>query len=452
MTTYRFPEGFLWGAATASYQIEGAWDADGKGESTWDRFAHTPGHVETGETGDVACDHYHRYAEDVALMRDLGLGSYRFSISWPRVIPDGKGAVNPAGLDFYDRLVDALLDAGIVPMATLYHWDLPQALQDEIGGWASREVVPHFSHYAEVMAKRLGDRVKLWTTHNEPYVVATNGHYTGSNAPGLRDLALSYQVAHHLLLSHGAAVPAIRAHGDADTRVGIVLSLAPVEAATGSAEDQGAAQRYDAFYNRWYLDPVFKGAYPEDFLAELDRRDAAPTVASGDMATISAPTDYLGVNYYMRWIVRHDDRLPFPHCEPVNPSDARLTLAGWAIHPEGLYDLLARVDRDYRPPALYVTENGAPFPDEIGADGGVHDADRIDYLRTHLAQVHRAIAEGLPVRGYFVWTLMDNFEWRHGYSRRFGIVYTDFDHDLRRIPKDSAYFYRSMVAANGFTD
>ena len=451
MTDDTFPTGFLWGVTTASYQIEGAWDADGKGESAWDRFAHTPGRVENGETGDVACDHYHRYAEDVELMHSLGLQAYRFSVSWPRIIPDGRGSVNAAGLDFYDRLVDALLQRDIVPMLTLNHWDFPQALQDQEGGWASRNIVGHFVRYADVVSRRLADRVKLWTTHNEPYVVATNGHYYGTNAPGIRNLATSYRVAHHLLLAHGEAVPVLRANGDAAMRVGIVLSLSPTEPASDSQEDKAAARRYDAFMNRIFLDPVCKGAYPEDLLDLLAKANAAPPVEDGDMAKIGAPLDYLGLNYYTRWVVRDNPLQPFPHVEAVRPPGAEFTTQGLEIYPEGLYQLIMRVHRDYRLPVLYVTENGASFADEIAPGGKVYDPERVAYLRTHIAQVQRAIQDGAPVQGYFVWTLMDDFEWRHGFSTRFGIVYTDFDHDLRRIPKESALFYKRVIAANGLT-
>ncbi|MCZ7546107.1 MAG: GH1 family beta-glucosidase [Anaerolineae bacterium] len=449
MTTHIFPDGFLWGAATASYQIEGAWEADGKGESIWDRFSHTPGKVQDGDTGDVACDHYHRYAEDVALMRGLGLKAYRFSISWPRVIPDGKGAVNEAGLDFYDRLVDALVEAGITPYVTLYHWDLPQALQDA-GGWCSREVVGHFARYADVVSKRLGDRVKFWATHNEPWVVAKLGHYIGVHAPGITDLSACYQVAHHVLLSHGEAVPVLRANAGG-AQVGIVLNLSPVDPASASPANQTAARRHDGYLNRWYLDALFKGTYPDDMSAILDEIGVAVPVQAGDMAKISAPIDFLGVNYYTRDVVCDDPDGAFPFTSPGPRENAEFTEMGWEVYPEGLYRLLKCVHQDYSPAALYVTENGAAIADAPTGDA-VHDPRRIAYLRAHFKAIHRAIGEGVPLKGYFVWSLLDNFEWAFGYSKRFGIVYVDYEDGQRRIPKDSAHFYREVIADNGLSD
>jgi beta-glucosidase len=443
--TATFPEGFLWGAATAAYQIEGAWDEDGKGPSIWDTFSHAPGRVANGDTGDVACDHYHRWREDAALMRELGLDAYRFSVSWPRVLPEGTGAVNAPGLGFYDRLVDDLLDAGIQPCLTLYHWDLPQALQDR-GGWGSRETVDAFVGYADVVSARLGDRVRLWVTHNEPSVVAVDGHVVGEHAPGLRDPALGVRVAHHLLVSHGAAIPVLRANAPASD-VGIVINVWPKRPASGDPRDVAAAERDYAAHAGWYLDPLFGRGYPDGVLDAYQRLGWAPDLRSGDLETIAAPLDFLGLNYYSRNVVRHDDA-----AEPFHASDVReegeYTELDWLVVPEGLYDLLTRVQRDYAPAAVYVTENGAAFPDVVDPDGAIHDDRRVAYLREHLLAAHRAIEDGVPLRGYFVWSLLDNFEWAEGYDRRFGVVRVDFETQERTV-KDSGWFLRDTIAANG---
>lgn len=440
----RFPAGFLWGAATSSYQIEGAWNADGKGLSIWDTFSHTPGKIQDGSTGDVACDHYHRWREDVALMRDLGLKAYRFSISWPRVLPEGRGALNPQGLDFYDRLVDALLEAGIEPFITLYHWDLPQALQD-LGGWANRDVAYYFADYAAVLVRRLGDRVAWWATHNEPWVVAWLGYARGQHAPGLRNLKLSLPVAHHLLLSHGLAVDVLR-DGAPTAQVGIVLNLSPVHPASSQPQDALAVQRVDGFLNRWFLDPLFRGSYPADAWALAMAGGMAPSVRPGDMAQISRRLDFLGVNYYTRAVVTHDPQAEFGvRYVPVDGS--MYTEMGWEVYPQGLYELLVRLHREYRVPALLVTENGAAFADTLTSEGCVHDEARQNYLRAHVLAAHRALQEGVPLRGYFVWSLLDNFEWAYGYTKRFGLVYVDYS-TQRRILKDSAFWYRKIIAAN----
>jgi len=441
-----FPADFLWGAATASYQIEGAWDADGKGESIWDRFSHTPGKVVNNDTGDVACDHYHRWGEDVRLMQELGLRGYRFSVSWPRVLPSGRGRVAPAGLDFYDRLVDGLLAAGIRPFVTLYHWDLPQALQ-EIGGWANRDVALYFADYAAVIGRRLGDRVHDWITHNEPWVVAFLGNLMGIHAPGLRDPRLALQVSHNLLVSHGEAARALRDAGDASTRVGITLNLAPVHPATDREADIAAARRHDGYANRWFLDPLFCGAYPADML-EL-YADLAPQVAPGDMARIQAPIDFLGVNYYTRAVVADDPDTPILRAKGVRVEGPEYTAMDWEVYPVGLYELLTRLQRDYNPPAMYITENGCAFEDVVTPAGEVDDERREAYLREHFRQAHRALSDGVRLRGYFVWSLMDNFEWAYGYTKRFGIVYVDYA-TQRRIIKRSGRWYRSVIAANGF--
>ncbi|HMQ35309.1 MAG TPA: GH1 family beta-glucosidase [Chloroflexaceae bacterium] len=449
MADGRFPDGFVWGAATAAYQIEGAVDEGGRGPSIWDTFSHTPGAVHGGDTGDVACDHYHRWPEDLQLMRELGLHAYRFSVAWPRVLPRGAGQVNQAGLDFYDRLVDALLEAGITPFVTLYHWDLPQALQDQ-GGWASRDTAHAFAAYAEAVVRRLGDRVRHWITHNEPWVVAFPGHYEGRHAPGVRDLRTALAVAHNLLLSHGLAVPALRA-GSPGAEVGITLNFSPARPASASPEDAEAARRFDDALNHWFLDPVYGRGYP----AELARRygELMPAIAPGDMETIAAPIDFLGVNYYFPAIVR---AVP-ASVEPIGATELTphelvaaghtLTAMGWPVVPDALRALLGHLNSRCAPGRIYITENGAAFPDEA-VDGTVDDPRRVAYLREHLAAARRAIAEGVPLRGYFVWSLLDNFEWAHGYSKRFGIVYVDYT-TLRRIPKASAGWYRRAVAANG---
>lgn len=440
-----FPADFRWGAATASYQIEGAVHEDGRGESIWDRFCATPGKVLNNENGDVACDHYHRYREDIQLMQELGLKAYRFSIAWPRILPMGKGQVNAAGLDFYDRLVDAVLAAGIEPFVTLYHWDLPQALQDEVGGWASRETAYAFAEYADVVSRRLGDRVHQWITLNEPYCSAFLGHESGEHAPGLRDSRVAWQASHHLLLAHGLAVPLLRKNGDAQTRVGITLNFSPMEPATDSQEDRLLAQAGDGKLNRWFLDPIFRGSYPEDMLNVLPMLgDFVPKMEAGDAAIIGRPVDFLGVNYYYRMVIRQSPGGKFGTYETVNPEGSEYTEMGWEVYPKGLYDLLTRFHKEYQIPAFYVTENGAAFPDTLSEDGHVHDPRRVHYLREHFNQAHIAMSEGAPLKGYFVWSLMDNFEWALGYSKRFGIVYVDYP-TQKRIVKDSGQWYSDAI-------
>ncbi len=425
-----FPSDFTWGAATAAYQIEGAWNEDGKGESIWDRFSHTPGKVWQGHTGDVACDHYHRYRSDVALMQTLGLQAYRFSISWPRVLPQGRGRPNPARLDFYDRLVDTLLAAGIRPFLTLYHWDLPQALQAR-GGWAQRDMTGYFTDYATLMVQRLGDRVHDWATFNEPWCVAFNGHHTGEHAPGIRDLATALQVAHHVLLSHGITLLALRALRS-DVRLGIVLNLWPVEVAGDDEEAQAEVEPTWQRNSAWFLDPLYRANYPAEALARYG--PLAPTVGGDDLATIAQPLDFMGINYY--------NRMALGTHGPI--SGAEYTEMGWEVYPAGLMHLLQRLQREYRLPPLYITENGAAFKDTLTADGQVPDVRRREYLREHLAVLRQAMAAGIDVRGYFVWSLMDNFEWAHGYSKRFGIIHVDFASQARTI-KDSGRWYSQVI-------
>lgn len=433
-----FPDGFVWGAATAAYQIEGAWNEDGKGESIWDRFSHTPGKVDGGDTGDVACDHYHRWREDIALMKSLGLHAYRFSISWPRVIPNGQGAINPAGLDFYDGLVDELLAAGIQPFVTLYHWDLPQALQDR-GGWGARETCQAFAEYAALMAARLGDRVRAWATFNEPKIVAFVGHRDGRHAPGLQDEKLALQVAHHLLVAHGLAVQAMRA-AHPGLGAGMVLDLWPIEVQEETAESLAATQLLWQSAYAWFLDPLLRGQYPAEAWAAYAGR--TPDVQPDDFRLIAQPLDFLGVNSYSRVLLDGAGK-------PVQRvPGAEYTEMGWEVHAPALRRLLNRLHREYRLPPIYITENGAAFRDEAGPNGRVRDPRRASYLREHTGQVRRAIDDGVDVRGYFVWSLLDNFEWASGYSKRFGIVHVDFE-TQRRTLKDSARWYARVIAGNG---
>ncbi len=437
--TPAFPADFVWGAATAAYQIEGAAHEDGRGESVWDRFCATPGKVRNGDTGAVACDFYHRYPDDIALMRELGLDAFRFSIAWPRVVPDGSGPVNQAGLDFYDRLVDALLEQGIKPFATLFHWDTPQALED-VGGWTSRATAERFVEYADVVSARLGDRVGHWTTHNEPWVVAWVGHAWGVHAPGRTSRADAVAASHHLLLSHGWTLDVLRRNAP-NAQVGITLNLQHVEAASPSPEDEAAAREVDGNGNRWYLDPIFRGEYPRDML-ETYGADGPP-VRDGDLDAISAPIDFLGVNNYFRQVVGASTNGEGPRF--VVAADAQLTDMGWEVYPQGLYQLLRRVADDYAPPAIYITENGAAFGDVRVHDGRVRDPERLDFIRSHIDAVGRAVEDGVPVNGYFVWSFLDNFEWSLGYSKRFGIVYVDYP-TQERVPKDSFYWYRDFIA------
>ncbi len=437
----QFPADFAWGAATAAYQIEGAVNEDGRGPSIWDTFAHTPGRTLNGETGDVACDHYHRYPQDIGLMQELGLKAYRFSIAWPRILPTGRGQINQAGLDFYDRLVDSLLAAGIDPYVTLYHWDLPQPLQDQ-GGWLSRETCKAFAEYAQVVAEHLGDRVHHWMTHNEPLVVAFFGHWMGFHPPGMTDPAAATQVAHHLMLSHGLAMQALRATTGSQTQVGIALALQPVYPASQSEQDLAVARREEAIWLKWFLDPLFLGTYPLEDLALAGL--GQPTMEAGDLELISQPMDFLGVNYYSRNVARGSASSAAEE-EPVERSTM-----GWEVYPDGLRVLLERLHRDYHPKTIYITENGAAFEDTLRADGTVQDEQRQRYLHRHFSAAHQAIQAGVPLRGYFVWSLMDNYEWTFGYSQRFGLIYVDYPTQERHI-KQSGYFYQGVIAQNGVT-
>ncbi|MEU4712665.1 GH1 family beta-glucosidase [Micromonospora purpureochromogenes] len=455
----RFPEGFVWGAATAAYQIEGAVHDDGRGPSIWDTFSRTPGKVFQGHTGDVACDHYHRYADDVALMAELGLGAYRFSVAWPRIQPDGTGPVNPRGLDFYDRLTDALLDRGVDPIVTLYHWDLPQALQDR-GGWTNRDTAEHLADYAVAVHNRLGDRVRTWTTLNEPWCSAYLGYGNGVHAPGERDAGAAFAAVHHLLLGHGLAARALRAAG-APT-LGITLNPADVQPADpANAADIAAARLVDGLHNRIFLDPLTGAGYPDDVLAHLGRLVEPTFIRDGDEKLIAAPIDLLGVNYYApTYVAGSPDAAggggAYPGTEGVVeflPPTGPLTDMGWMIEATGLTRLLERIARDYPGLPMLITENGGAFPDKPGADGPdglgqVMDADRIAYLDGHLRAAHQAIARGVDLRGYLVWSLLDNFEWAEGYRKRFGIVHVDYL-TQRRTPKSSARWYQEVISRNG---
>jgi beta-glucosidase len=440
----RFPERFLWGTATSAYQIEGSPLADGAGPSIWHRFSHTPDLVRDGDTGDVACDHYRRYAEDVALMRRLGLNAYRFSTSWSRVMPGGTGAVNPAGLAFYDRLVDALLDNGIEPMLTLYHWDLPAALDDR-GGWLNPDIAHWFAEYAIVMFRTLDDRVKLWTTLNEPWVVTDGGYLRGTLAPGHQNLFEAPIASHHLLRAHGEAVQAYRANGHHE--IGLVVNLEPKYAASDGPQDRAAMARADAYVNRQYLEPVFLGRYPDE-LREVFA-EAWPRWPAEDLTLIRQAVDFVGVNYYTRSVTSADLNAWPVRAARVRQPRAVYTDTDWEVFPRGLTDALLWVKERYGNPPTYVTENGAAFYDPPVVNGDrLADPLRVDYLRAHVEAVRAAMAGGADVRGYFVWSLLDNFEWAHGYSKRFGLVHVDFE-TQRRTPKDSALFYSALVASHG---
>ncbi|HSW07619.1 GH1 family beta-glucosidase [Aquabacterium sp.] len=443
-SNFRFPPRFLWGAATSAYQIEGSPLADGAGPSIWHRFVRTPGLVKDGDTGDVACDHYQRMAADVALMKSLGLTAYRFSIAWARVMPEGRGRVNEGGLGFYERLVDTLLENGIEPMATLYHWDLPAALDDR-GGWLNPDVADWFADYASVMYRRLDDRVKLWATLNEPWVVTDGGYLHGALAPGHRNRFEAPIASHQLLRSHGKAVQAYRAHGK--HQVGLVVNIEPKYPATNAPEDLAATRRADAYMNRQYLDPVFLGHYPDEMHEIFG--EAWPEWPAEDFDLIKQPIDFLGINWYTRNVVRHDAQQWPLQAVPVRQPLSTYTETGWEVYPQGLTDTLTWARDRYGPIPQYVTENGAAFFDPPVAQGGrVRDPLRVDYFQKHLKAVHAAIGQGVDVRGYFAWSLMDNLEWSLGYSKRFGIVHVNFA-TLERTPKDSARYYAQVIASHG---
>jgi beta-glucosidase len=448
-----FPADFLWGGATAAYQIEGAVTEGGRGPSIWDTFSRTPGRTFNGDTGDQAIDHYHRYRDDVALMDSLGLNAYRFSIAWPRIQPTGSGPASEAGLDFYRRLVDELLAQGIEPWVTLYHWDLPQALEDA-GGWPARDTARRFADYALLVHGALGDRVSSWTTLNEPFCSSLIGYAAGEHAPGRTEPAAALRATHHLLLGHGLAIQALRTVAP-EAKLGITLNLYAVDAATDNPADLDAARRVDGLQNRIFLDPVLLGRYPSDVLEDVEQLGGFGDVRDGDLAAISGRLDFLGVNYYTRHVITatpDPDAEPGPRTSPwVGADNVRSVFRGlprtdmdWEIDPDGLYEVLTRLRDEYPAIPLLITENGAAFADQVGEDGVVHDPQRIDYIDAHLRACHRAIAEGVPLRGYFVWSIFDNFEWACGYAKRFGIVHVDYDSQLR-TPKDSAGYYSEVV-------
>lgn len=430
MQDLKFPSSFQWGVATSSYQIEGAVNEGGRAPSIWDTFSHQPGKVDNNDTGDVACDHYHRWQSDLDLIKALGVDAYRFSIAWPRVQPLGSGAWNPAGLAFYDRLTDGLLERGITPHVTLYHWDLPQALQDN-GGWTSRDTAKRFADYAQTMAERLGDRAASFSTHNEPWVTAVLGNQTGLFAPGLKDPVIARRVAHHLLLSHGLSLQAIRAAG-VKAALGIVLNQSPATPATSSAEDVALAAREYALLVRWFAEPLLLGRYPT--APDLPVCEA---IEPGDLETIAQPLDFLGINYYTRiWSSTSNPPVPAPHAQGTSDM-------GWENYPEGLTELLCGLKRDYPLPPVFITENGMAHRDVL-VDGKVDDQPRIEYMRTHLSALKAAIDAGVDVRGFFYWSLMDNFEWSSGYAKRFGLVHVDYQTQVR-TPKESAHWYRRFI-------
>jgi beta-glucosidase len=447
-----FPENFLWGAATAAYQIEGAWNKHGKGESTWDRFTHSVGNINNNDTGDVADDHYRLWKKDITIMRKLGLEAYRFSISWPRILPAGRGKVNQKGLDFYSKLVDGLLEAGITPFATLFHWDLPQVLEDE-GGWAVRSTADAFADYAGIVSRVFGDRVKNWITHNEPAVVAWLGYETGVHAPGIRDYPKAMRAAHHLLLSHGMAVQVVRrnCHG---AEVGITLNIGWKVPASISAMDRNSARSDDGKWFRWYADPLYSRGYPSDMVEDFTRQGGLPNgldfVQASDMEIIAAPTDFIGLNYYGRNLHRVNASNNEPQVVFENPkTPEHWTEMNWENYPDGLTGILGRVYFNYNPFKIYITENGASYSTGPNGNGDVPDEHRTNYLRTHFAAAHRAIQAGIPLAGYFVWSLLDNFEWSFGYSQRFGIIWVDYA-TQKRILKDSAKWYKKVISKNGF--
>lgn len=439
---YSFNDDFLFGVATASYQIEGAWNEDGKGESIWDRFSHTPGKIIDGTTGDKACDHYHRMEEDIELLKELGIDAYRFSISWSRIFPEGRGTVNKKGCDFYQRLIDKLMENGIRPLVTLYHWDLPQALENQ-GGWKNEETVKAFADYAHFLFRMFGKEVDHWITHNEPWVIAFPGYADGRIAPGKNDFQTALLVSRNLMLSHGYAVQVFREQCR-QSQIGIALNLSPIHPASQNKEDIEAAKRHDGYLNRWFLDPIFRGTFPEDMLDWYGKKGFfLPLFNEQEQALVSQPLDFLGINYYSRQIIANIEERVLEtrsaHVDGLEYSDM-----GWEIYPLGMYEIVKSVNQEYDPGTIYITENGYPFKDKPGKDGTIVDKERIQYLRDHLQELSRSIEEGCPVKGYFVWSLLDNFEWSFGFSKRFGLVYVDYS-TLERIPKESFFWYKKLA-------
>jgi beta-glucosidase len=444
MNRKAFPQDFLFGAATSAFQIEGATDVDGRGPSIWDQFCLEGGRIADSSDGRRACEHYLRFRDDVALMRHLGLQAYRFSIAWPRILPQGFGAINEKGMAFYDQLVDELLGQGIEPWITLYHWDLPMFLGDQ-GGWLNRDTTQHFADYALKMVERLGDRVKHWITHNEPWCVATLGYRRGEHAPGLKDPRSGWVAAHHVLLSHGLAMGAMRS-ARSDFKVGITLNLTPGYAASNSVVDHEALRRFDGSFNRWYLDPLFKGSFPLDMIPEVEAEcgGSLDFIQSGDLVIMQQIMDFLGINYYSRAILRGAEDVDGQMPRELTPDPADVTDMDWEVAPQGLCDLLVHLQSEYQPKALYVTENGAAYDDTPDVSGRIRDERRIRYLQKHARALQEALDHGVNLKGYFQWSLLDNFEWAFGYQKRFGMVWVDYETQERR-PKDSAYWYRDLI-------
>jgi beta-glucosidase len=447
MTKKVFPADFIWGTATSSYQIEGAWNEDGKSESIWDRFSHTSSNIQDGSNGDVACDHYHRYQDDVELMAELGMQAYRYSIAWARILPEGRGPINQTGLDFYGRLTDSLLEANIIPFVTLYHWDMPQILEDQ-GGWPNRETIDAFVEYADIVSRYLGDRVKHWITFNEPFVSAFLGYQYGNHAPGRQEAGSALRAAHHHLVSHGKTVPVIRANSSG-AEVGITLNMSYQVPGSVSAADAARCRLADGHVNRWFVDPLYGRHYPADMAASYSQQfgESFDFIQDGDFETIAVPTDFMGLNYYSRHVMRDEDA-PDNLPQTVFESQENRTDIDWEVYPEGLYQILNRLYFDYQIPKIYITENGASYGDGPDENGRVPDQRRLTYLKEHFEAAHQAISNGVPLAGYFVWSFMDNFEWAYGYSQRFGITWVNYD-TQERILKDSALWYKQVISNNG---
>jgi beta-glucosidase len=443
----QLPKDFIWGTATSSYQIEGAVKEDGRGETIWDRFCRIPGKVLNKENGDIACDHYHLYEDDVLLMKSLGIQSYRFSAAWSRIFPEGTGNPNPKGLDFYKRLINKLLENEIEPFITLYHWDLPQLLQDK-GGWINRDTADYFTDYASYLFKELGDVVHKWGTHNEPWVVSYKGYSLGNAAPGYLDFRSHLKASHHLLFSHGKSVSAFRANGPSGGKIGITLNIEPAYPLVNDQECRDSARVKDGFSNRWFLDPVLKGFYPQDMVDIYSKFEDFKYIQKGDLETISAPMDFLGVNYYSIATTKPgtEGELGFLGVESVKTGKPQ-TFMGWEIEPKGLVDTLTRIKNDYGDIPIFITENGAAFDDQVEPDVSINDEERRSYIEDHLRACKTAIDEGVNLKGYYLWSLMDNFEWRYGYSKRFGMVRVDYD-TQKRTPKKSALWYKKVIEAN----
>ncbi len=440
-----FPEDFVWGTATASYQIEGAVDKDGRGKSIWDTFSHKNGNIVNNENGDVSIDHYNNYKEDIALMKELNIKSYRFSVAWPRIFPDGKGEKNNKGIDFYKKLVDQLINAGIKPMATLYHWDLPQKLQD-IGGWENNDTVKYFEEYADLVFNELGDKISFWITHNEPWVAAFVGNQLGIHAPGKKDWNIALKVAHNLLLSHGKVVKNYK-ELNYKGKIGIALNLHTIYPESENEKDKLAAKNLDGYINRWFLDPVLKGEYPQDIFQQYDKLFDLSFIFQNDLKTISTPMDFLGINYYIRNVAGYSETNILNY-KIIDIKNVEKTEMNWEVYPKGLYDLLLRIKKDYKKIDIYITENGAAFKDKIDTDGKINDVERVNYLKTHINELYKAIESGAPIKGYFLWSFFDNFEWSFGYAKRFGIVYVDYN-TLERKIKNSGYWYQNVIKNNG---